>query len=119
MSSRHHSRSRTSRASRPAPRNQSRNQSRSRSRVAGSRSRSAAKPVYVPKGISAGRARRLVFDGVYQKTRGGLVAGDLKENKQGKVVSIKKAAQGKRLQKANPYRENKKFMKYKGKVDQL
>lgn len=115
MSSRHHSRSRASRASRPAPRNQS----RSRSRVAGSRSRSAAKPVYVPKGISAGRARRLVFDGVYQKTRGGLVAGDLKENKQGKVVSIKKAAQGKRLQKANPYRENKKFMKYKGKVDQL
>lgn len=82
-------------------------------------SRSGSKGVYVPRNVSKGRARRLVLDGVYAKTRGGLTASDLRVNKHGQVVSIKKAQAGKKLQKEHPFRENKKFLKYKGKVDQL
>jgi hypothetical protein len=75
--------------------------------------------VYVPRGISQGRAKRLVYDGVYQKTRGGLTKADLIENKYGKVVSARKAKAGKKLQRENPFKQNKKFMKYAGKVNKL
>jgi len=104
-----HMRSRSRSGSRKSRRMRSR--SRSGSRHAGT--------VYVPRGISQGRAKRLVYDGVYRKTRGGLTKSDLTENKYGKVVSIRKVKAGKALQRANPFKKNKKFMKYAGKVENL
>lgn len=112
-------------ASLKSRRRHSRSGSRSKSRVSRRHSRSkspsgsGAKLVYVPRGISQGRAKRLVFDGVYKKTRGGLTKDDLKENKYGQVVSIRKSKAGKKLQRENPFKKNKKFMKYSGKVNEL
>jgi hypothetical protein len=71
---------------------------------------SSHKPIYVPKGISRGRAKRLVYEGVYKKTRGGLTQKDLTLNRLGKVVSRKKLQQGKKLQQANPYKKNPRFL---------
>lgn len=116
------SRSSKSRASRSRsvlgakPRHSRRRRSRS---VSGASRRSKSKNVYVPRGISAGRAKRLVYDGVYEKTRGGLTKDKLVENKHGKVVSKKKAAVGRALQRENPFKKNPQFMKYKGKIDSL
>jgi hypothetical protein len=76
----------------------------------------AHKTIYPPKGISQGRAKRLVYDGVYQKTRGGLSKKDLTENKYGKVVSLRKLKAGKSLQRRHPFKKNKDFMKYAGKI---
>ena len=101
--------------SRSGSRKSRRLQSRSRSRSGSHR----AGVVYVPRGISQGRAKRLVYDGVYRKTRGGLIKSDLTENKYGKVVSIRKMKAGKALQRANPFKKNKEFMKYAGKVENL
>lgn len=107
-----HSRSRKSRRhSRSGSRKSRRMRSRSGSAHSGA--------VYVPRGISQGRAKRLVYDGVYKKTRGGLSKTDLTENKHGKVVSIRKMKAGKALQRANPFKKNKKFMEYAGKVGNL
>ena len=103
-----------SRSHRRSSRKNSRLGSKSRS-VSRSRSRTAKK-VYVPRGISAGRGKRLVFDGNYLKTSGGLTKSDLVENKYGKIVSKKKLLAGRRLQKENPYKKNKEFMKYAGKI---
>ena len=104
----------------PKSRSRSRKSRVSRSRsVSGASKRSKSKKVYVPRGISAGRAKRLVYDGVYKKTRGGLTKDKLIENKHGKVVSKKKAAVGRALQRENPFKQNPQFMKYKGKVDSL
>lgn len=99
-------------------RRHSRRHSRSGSHSS-SRRRSCSTLVYVPRGISQGRAKRLVYDGVYKKTRGGLTKADLIENKYGKVVSARKAKAGKKLQRENPFKENKKFMKFAGKVNNL
>lgn len=119
-----HSRSRSHKVSRRRSRSgaKSRRHSRKHSH-SGSRScscsRSKSTLVYVPRGISQGRAKRLVYDGVYKKTRGGLTKADLIENKYGKVVSARKAKAGKKLQRENPFKQNKKFMKYAGKVSSL
>lgn len=120
------SRSRKSRASRSRSRSvlgaKSRHSRRRRSRsrsVSGASRRSNSKNVRVPRGISSGRAKRLVYDGVYKKTRGGLTKDKLVENKHGKVVSKKKAAIGRALQRENPFKKNPQFMKYKGKIDSL
>jgi hypothetical protein len=128
--SRRHSRNRSRSRSGAKSRHHSRRHSRSRSRSGAnsrhnsrrhsrSRSRSGAKAhktIYPPKGISQGRAKRLVYDGVYKKTRGGLTKSDLTENKYGKVVSIRKSKAGKSLQRRHPYKKNKDFMKYAGKI---
>lgn len=103
--------------SRKSRRDHSRSGAKSRrSRRSGSRRTGV---VYVPRGVSQGRAKRLVFDGVYAKTRGGLTKSDLVENKYGKVVSVRKMKAGKKLQRENPFKKNKKFMKYAGQVDKL
>ena len=83
------------------------------------RSHSRAVQKIVPRGISAGRAKRLVYDGVYRNTRGGLTASDLVENKYGHVVSRKKMAAGKKLQRQNPFKKNPKFMKHKGRIEEI
>ena len=111
-------RSRSGAKSRRRSRRYSRSGARSVSRSS-SRRRSCSGLVYVPRGISQGRAKRLVYDGVYKKTRGGLTKADLIENKYGKVVSARKAKAGKKLQRENPFKQNKKFMKYAGKVSSL
>lgn len=116
--SRHHSRRRHSRSG-ARSRKHSRKHSRSHSRHSRHRSVSGAKAhktMYPPKGISQGRAKRLVYDGVYEKTRGGLSKEDLTENKYGKVVSIRKLKAGKSLQRRHPFKKNKDFMKYAGKI---
>ena len=116
-----HSRSRSrshSRKSRRHSRSRSRSGAKSR-RHSRRHSRSgskAHKTMYPPKGISQGRAKRLVYDGVYQKTRGGLSKKDLTENKYGKVVSIRKSKAGRSLQRRHPFKKNKEFMKYAGKI---
>jgi len=107
-SRRHKSRSRTG----------SKSRSRSHSRL-GAKSRSHSKKVYAPRGMSQGHAKRAVYDGVYQKTRGGLTRSDLIENKYGKVVSKRKHAAGKSLQRKNPYKQNPGFLKNKGKIEKI
>lgn len=108
MHSRSHSRKHRSR----------KHKSRSRSRM-GAKSRSHSKKVYAPRGMSQGHAKRAVYDGVYQKTRGGLTKNDLIENKYGKVVSKRKHAAGKSLQRKNPYKQNPGFLKNKGKIEKI
>lgn len=47
--------------------------------------------------VSPGWDKRQVWEGKKTKTRGGLTRDDLMKNKQGKIVSKKKHAQGKKL----------------------
>ena len=68
-----------------------------------------------PAGISSGRAKRLVYDGKYHHTHGGLTKGDIVLNKHGKAVSRRKMLAGKRLQRENPWKQNSKFTKHIGK----
>lgn len=82
-----------------------------------SRSRSKSRKVVVPRGVSRGHALRLVYDGVYQKTRGGLTKSDITLDKYGKAVSKKKQAIGRKLQKK--YGQSDEFLKYKGRVRSL
>jgi hypothetical protein len=81
-----------------------------------SSSRKSARPhsTTVPKGISAGRAKRLVYDGVYHQTQSGLVKSDLMLNSAGRCVSKAKHAAGKKLQKKFNFRSQPAFMKHKG-----
>lgn len=91
----------------------------SRSRRPSRRRNRRKKPTYVRKGISPGRAKRLVYDGHYKKTRGGLTREDITLNKYGKAVSKKKLAQGKRLQRRYPYESNDEFMTNVGQIEQI
>jgi len=91
----------------------SRRKSRSRSR---SRSTKTYKAIRVPKGTKPGIAKRLVYDGHYKKTRGGLTKQDLKLNKYGKVVSKAQWEAGKQLQAKYNYEDNDEFLKYEGKI---
>jgi hypothetical protein len=75
--------------------------------------------IIVPKGISNARARRLVYNGKYLKTRGGLMKDDLVKNSSGRVVSKKKQEQGQKLQQQFPWQEQKKFVKRVEKVRSL
>jgi hypothetical protein len=67
--------------------------------------------IYVPKGTNPKRAKRLVFDGVYTKTRGGLTKQKLMKTPDGRIVSTKQHKNGVQLQKEHPFEENKKFLK--------
>lgn len=91
---------------------------RRRRSIKKSRSRSSSRTgiTYVPRGVSQGRAKYYVYTGVYEKTRGGLTRDKLMKNKYGKIVSKKKHAAGKSLQRDNPWRSNSKFLKHKGKI---
>jgi hypothetical protein len=80
------------------------------------RSKTASGPRVVPRGISAGRAKRLVWDKHYDRTQSGLTRKDLRLNDHNKVVSIAKYEAGKALQKAFNYEDQKAFMKHAGTV---
>lgn len=108
---------RVSRVSRRHSRSGSHRRSHSRRRSY-SRSRSYSS-IYPPVGTRSAQARRMVFNGKYHKTRGGLTKADLVENKYGQIVSRLKSQAGKSLQRKNPWKKNSKFMKYAGRVDEL
>lgn len=73
----------------------------------------------VPKGVGPGHAKDLVLKGVYDKTRGGLRKSDLTVNANGRAVSKKQQANGRRLQKRFPWEKQKAFMKYAGRIQEL
>ena len=100
----------------PKSRSRSRSHSRSRSRRVRRSKSHHQKGKVVPSDISSGRAKRLVYDGHYARTRSGLSKHDLVVNKHGKVVSRKKMMAGKKLQAKNPWKKNKAFLKYRGKI---
>lgn len=78
----------------------------------------------VPKGTNRHLAMRWVYKGKYERTQGGLTKKDIvrqsigKDKETGKMkfryVSKRKVKQGEKLQRQHPWKENEKFVEYKG-----
>lgn len=77
------------------------------------------KAIYVPAGTTPGLAKRQVWEGIYQKTRGGLTRRDLMENRHGRIVSRRKHAIGMRLQRQYDWRDNPEFVEYAGDIQNV
>lgn len=63
--------------------------------------RSSPIPLYPPKGLSTGWARRAVWEGRAQMTAGKLTRADLKKNKNGKIVSKRASKRAKQSYRKN------------------
>ena len=56
--------------------------------------------------ISKYGSRRKVWNGTAEKTKGGLTRKDLKQNKYGRIVSVKRSIRGGALQDSQPEEKN-------------
>ena len=72
--------------------------------------RRGPKRIIVPKEYNPAFGRKLVFENVYAKTRGGLTADDLTINARGKVVSERQQKNGLNLQKQFNWRDQPSFI---------
>jgi len=112
-------------ASRQCNRSRSASRTRDRSRSA-SRKRDPLRwrdreslSKYPPRRLRGSRARRAVYNGKYDYTRGGLDFDDITKNPYGRLVSRIRQFNGKELQKNYPYEKNRAFLHNLGQIQRI